>query len=198
MLDRSFFIPKDYTEKVTRDGIDAEVYLIDHEGRKPIAMGFGGKRSKPDFHFIFTSTDSRTLHVDRYFENLESRKAEKAKRQAEKTAFEHTLKEGDILYTSWGYDQTNIDYYQVTKLVGKKSVKIRRVHSGLDHHDGCQSNYVIPLKDDFFEDGGQWDNRGKEMLKRVGEGNSIRIESYCSATPWSGKPNRETDAYSGH
>ena len=27
---------------------------------------------------------------------------------------------GDILYSSWGYDQTNIDYYQVTKRSGRR------------------------------------------------------------------------------
>jgi hypothetical protein len=196
---RDFYIPKDYTEKVTRKGVEAEVFLIDHgTGRKPCAMGFGGKRAKADFYNSYMSVESRALHVKTYLDNLEERAAAKKTRAAEKKAFEHTLKVGDILYTSWGYDQTNIDYYQVTAVVGKKSVKIRQIHSGLDHHDGCSQNYVIPLKDSFFEDCGEYDHRGDEMLKRVGEYNSIRIESYCSATPWGGKPNRETDAYSGH
>ena len=42
------------------------------------------------------------------------------------TAAPHDLKVGDILYSSWGYDQTNIDFYQVTA-VGVHSVKIREI-----------------------------------------------------------------------
>ena len=28
------------------------------------------------------------------------------------------LKVGDVLRSSWGYDQTNVDYYEVVELVG--------------------------------------------------------------------------------
>ena len=39
------------------------------------------------------------------------------------------IKEGDIFYSSWGYDQTNIDYYKVTKLIGKASVELVPIES---------------------------------------------------------------------
>ena len=39
----------------------------------------------------------------------------------------HTLKVDDVLYSSWGYDQTNINFYQVTKLVGKTMVELRAI-----------------------------------------------------------------------
>ena len=31
------------------------------------------------------------------------------------------IKVGDIFYRSWGYEQTNIDYYIVTKKIGKST-----------------------------------------------------------------------------
>ena len=34
------------------------------------------------------------------------------------------IKEGDIFYASWGYEQTNIDFYRVVKKVGKASVML--------------------------------------------------------------------------
>ncbi len=34
------------------------------------------------------------------------------------------LEVGDVLVASWGYEQTNVDYYLVTKLVGKRSVQL--------------------------------------------------------------------------
>jgi len=40
---------------------------------------------------------------------------------------ERNLNEGDILVSSWGWEQTNVDYYVVTRLVGKTSVEINRI-----------------------------------------------------------------------
>lgn len=40
-----------------------------------------------------------------------------------------TIKQGDFFYTSWGYDQTNIDYLIVTKVSPSgKTVKCKMVH----------------------------------------------------------------------
>lgn len=35
---------------------------------------------------------------------------------------------GDIFYASWGYEQTNADFFQVVELVGKASVRVREVY----------------------------------------------------------------------
>jgi len=34
-------------------------------------------------------------------------------------------KVGDLFYTSWGYEQTNIDFYQVTKVISPVTVEVR-------------------------------------------------------------------------
>lgn len=34
---------------------------------------------------------------------------------------------GDIFYCVWGYDQTNVDFFQVIKLCGEQSVRVREV-----------------------------------------------------------------------
>ena len=31
------------------------------------------------------------------------------------------------MYSSWGYDQTNVDFYQVVEIVGLRGVRIRRI-----------------------------------------------------------------------
>ena len=35
---------------------------------------------------------------------------------------------GDIFSTSWGYEQTNVNFFQVIALIGKKSVRVREVN----------------------------------------------------------------------
>ena len=38
------------------------------------------------------------------------------------------VKVGDIFETSWGYDDTNTNFFQVVKLCGEESVRVREVH----------------------------------------------------------------------
>ena len=38
------------------------------------------------------------------------------------------VKIGDLFYCSWGYDQTNNDFFQVIALVGESSVRVREVN----------------------------------------------------------------------
>mgnify|MGYP003662304800 CR=1 FL=1 len=50
------------------------------------------------------------------------------------------LEENDILYSSWGYEQTNINFYKVKRLCGKTQVELVKIEkryadvqeSGLD------------------------------------------------------------------
>lgn len=39
----------------------------------------------------------------------------------------HGVKIGDLFYTSWGWEQTNVDFFQVIGFKGKQSVVIRQV-----------------------------------------------------------------------
>lgn len=38
------------------------------------------------------------------------------------------VKVGDLFYMSWGYEQTNVDFFQVVALVGSSSVRVRNVN----------------------------------------------------------------------
>ena len=53
-------------------------------------------------------------------------KAPKATKKAEKVN-KFGVKVGDVFSMSWGYEQTNVDFYQVTELVGEQSVRIIHV-----------------------------------------------------------------------
>ncbi|MCW7416708.1 hypothetical protein OHC89_26490 [Escherichia coli] len=41
-----------------------------------------------------------------------------------------TIRIGDIFHTHWGYEQTNIEFYQVVSLHGKKTVGLREIARG--------------------------------------------------------------------
>lgn len=117
-------------EEITRDGINAIVYLFERDG-KVCAVGFEGKGEKPKFRYNWGSNaERRSAYINWFFGDVKQRQDKRAARVAERRAnaaafdaSEH-VKVGDIVTNSWGYDQTNIDYYVVVK-VGKKFLTLR-------------------------------------------------------------------------
>ena len=92
-----------------------------------------------------------------------------------------SVKIGDIFYDSWGYDQTNIDFYQVVGLRGKSSVELRAIHS-LHEPDGYMSEKVRPDVGNF--------KLGKGYKTRLIDSNeeSIvrRVREYAPGDVWAG------------
>lgn len=61
-------------------------------------------------------------------------KKEDQKKKSEKTNI-YGVKVGDIFCASWGYEQTNNDFFQVVALVGKQSVRVREVYPEIINRD---------------------------------------------------------------
>jgi len=121
--------------------------------------------------------------------NVKKRLDEKKRERDERAAFQHSLKVGDILSGSWGYDQTNVTFAQVTKLVGSKMVEVRRINSKVVGDKG-QELLVVPAKDSW------WDN--KVYKKKVDQRNGVSLNSSIYLSPWDGKPERKTHPMYGH
>jgi len=97
-----------------------------------------------------------------------------------------TLTAGQILYSSWGHDQTNINFYQVHRATEKTA-------------------WVIPLPTVKTEDGymtgtampGEADETAPVIQRKIHHYSghpSISIEEFESASPWDGKP-KEYSSY---
>ena len=105
------------------------------------------------------------------------------------------VKVGDIFYSSWGYDQTNIDFFEVTALTGA-SVKVRQVASRiLEGLHGPQEK-VVPDKGNYTSG---------EMTKRIqgsaDSGNDrpgFKVNSVAYAFKWDGTPKYQTGYAYGH
>lgn len=81
-------------------------------------------------YYRFATAERREQWVAEVLAQEERSVQAKADREAAKKAarenFVNPYKVGDLFYTSWGYDQTNIDFYECVK-VGPKSVELRKV-----------------------------------------------------------------------
>lgn len=45
------------------------------------------------------------------------------------------VKVGDMFESSWGYDQTNVTFFQVVEVVGSTSVRVREVYPEMESED---------------------------------------------------------------
>jgi len=109
----------------------------------------------------------------------------------------HTLKVGDILYCSWGYDQTQVDYFRVKSILGKRKIKIVGLGTSLES-DGIHDK-ATPSD----EVGNHWtsDSKGgfgNTLMKYASSNNSVKISSFAYAYKWDGQAKYSTDPMGGH
>lgn len=145
-------------------------------------------RSKKSKGYRHATKEQALSYAHEWTANTVRCYAQKIKANQAKKTFVNPLKAGDIVYSSWGYDQTNIDYYQVIESKGM-FVVIREVAKDSRNVGWC-SEMVMPRKGDFV---------GPELRKKVGcycYGSGvepyIRISSCQSAGPWDGTEKNAT------
>lgn len=94
-------------------------------------------------------------------------------------------KPGDLFYTSWGYEQTNIDFYQVVR-VTRCTMVIREI--GNIYPDGYGwTGKTLPARDKFKGDTltvrrdrcGYYQVKGHYMLHKTDETTPRRYSSYA-------------------
>jgi hypothetical protein len=117
-LSREMQIPKGST-KVADKQSDAVAYLYVSGNGKPAALIFFGKSDKPVSRYYWPNEARRDQTVKDAFERRRAFTAHKAGQRATRKAWVNPYKVGDLFRRSWGYDQTNIDWYEVVKVTGK-------------------------------------------------------------------------------
>lgn len=165
-------------EKVFVNELRMYKYAI---GKKLALLAFKGKKRKPIAHYSFATEEHREEFVKKMVGTHLTQVTEKEERRMKRNAFVHSLQVGDILASSWGYEQTNVDFYQVVALKGKKSVALRAIGHEMVAEDGFMQGKVVAKKDEF---------KGKEFTKKVSEGNYVKMSSYEYANKWDGEPKR--------
>ena len=114
---------------------------------------------------------------------------------------------GQILYSSWGYDQTNIDFYQIVRVSDKGTVWILPMSKQSDTV-GWEQYSVLPgavrtehqVREYFGEpnDNGFQDYRNVTVPIKPSRHKwnqsygGVTLSSYSCAWVWDGKPKHET------
>jgi hypothetical protein len=144
---------------------------------RPFIVVFKGTAMKPKENYYYLTEERRQQAIKRVKDDEDLTGRKKKEQKEENKNFEHSLKGGDILYCSWGWEQTNIDFYEVIEVKGKYVIirELAQKHIA----DGDMSGKTTALKGEYI---------GEPILKRVCFGNLIKFNSYQTAKIWDGQP----------
>jgi hypothetical protein len=152
-MKRERFIPSDYS--VIKENADHKIVVYGNT-EKLFAMAFMGTKSSREFHHKFKNTEQMTSYIDNWFDKEVKAKTEIAERKvAKKTAnkeldLNKVLKLGDVVVSTWGWEQTNVDYFQIVEIKGKR-VRLKAICGKVvEGSEGNMCCNVIPDKDNFL------------------------------------------------
>ena len=185
-LTREFYVPSKYEAKIAAKDCDAVAYLYQTGMGDPAAMIFIGKRAKPEWRFRYANEEKRAEAVSRAFKSRRAALDYKAQRKAENKARGRGIEVGHVLVSSWGYDQTNIDWYVVNKLIGSTMAEIQEI-GAMDAGNGNEPWMTGKSVPDTTN------KRGKPFRVKVADG-SCRVSQVAYAHVWDGRP-RSWTAY---
>jgi len=152
------------------------IYTSDKDGRFYLYI-FAGKALRASRGSgWYRMANTRTDAIERFKQSRVGYHAAKLLRhQAAKKP--HTLKVGDVLNTSWGYEQTNVEFYEVVAVSGVM-VTLRQIAASTAE-TGFMRGETIPYPGEFI---------GEPIRRRASASNWVKIHRSASASPWNGKP----------
>ena len=100
------------------------------EGRY-ILLAFSGKRSDADVYKFFNNPETARDYADKWaagkINRLKEQEAQKEKQKSLTKRLKEFVKIDDVFYTSWGYEQTNVDYYKVVGFRGQSTLLLQQI-----------------------------------------------------------------------
>jgi hypothetical protein len=107
----------------------------------------------------------------------------KVEKKLPEIAFIHGVKKGDIFASYTGYEQSNVDYFQVVDLKGTKMVVLKEIASEITGDDGrTMTGFAVAIKDKFLT--------GEAYSRKIGYQNRVKIDKFRRASPWHGNKDR--------
>lgn len=172
-----YFKEDQTVHKYLKQDCNAIVYTFesDYKGSiVPKALGFFGRTIKPTFHYRFKDAQERDEYVEKFFQGIKRRNEIKAERKSKqnglKAEMAEKIKIGTILHGSWGYEQTNPEFYQVIARPTRFKAVIQPIKHetvpGTEDYNACM---VRPIKDAFV---------GSPETKLI-QSNGISFSLFC-------------------
>jgi hypothetical protein len=130
------------------------------------------------FNYRFRSVERMNEYVAEYIANhaaaIAANEARKAARKSAGAEMAAKVAVGDIFVSSWGWEQTNVDFYQVVEKPSANTVIVREIAAAtVEGSEGYMSRNVRAVPNAF---------RSAPIKKRLTNG-GFKISSFQSARP---------------
>lgn len=167
-------------EAVERPDLKVAAYLYtDSHGRRCV-VGYQGRSKKPALHVGSTNPDQTARELERWIRAQEARTAQRLAEREAQRQFVCRWPVGTILYATWGWEQTNVDFYEVVGVRGAKTVVLRRLQSEIaEYGAGAMSGYSTPVPGQYRDDA---------FTARAKSENYAAIDGRKLAHLWDGRP----------
>jgi len=149
-------------------------------------VAYRGTAGKPSLNTYYRTREQAEKAVESFFNGIDDHAAFLERMKADHNK-PNLLKVGDIITNSWGYDQTNVDWYRVTRAT-PSTVWLKPIAAHVE--ETCfMSGPSVPSVDTSDPDPAKWSFRDldePEQMHRA-SGYSCTMK-YGSGSKWDGKP----------
>lgn len=142
---------------------------------------FSGNSSKEYNRFYYHNSEDMEKAISNFKTNCESNEARKIANRKERSEYVPTSKPGDIFVSTWGWEQTNVDFYQLVEVNKKTGVFIEIGSKMVEHGPGWSSMSAHVVADPEVK-------VGDIFRKQILPGEIINLESYKYCHKWDGSP----------
>jgi hypothetical protein len=118
-MKRNYFTEKENSSVESVDG-GTEIIRYEITSRAPfiLCVYVGKAQRKPTHHYCYATSAEREAAVISIKQQLLNHQAQKTLRRSHMKLVVNPVEVGQIFYSSWGYDQTNVMFYRVEEVKG--------------------------------------------------------------------------------
>ena len=153
------------------------------------AAGFSGRKTKPDFHYRYQTPERR----DRQCADWLAEQRARHERQMRADGVAHPFVQGDILFSTYGYEQTNVDFYKVLATTPATLVlrQLASVQTPQDDKHFTDRGTCVAIPDQFARDSQEF--RVRVCKHAYGDDVTFTVNvNRGLAQKWDGTPRRYT------
>lgn len=171
--ERCRFVPEGYVLLAQDEALGIEVF---GDPERNVARGFSGRRNRADFAYRFNNAERMNAYIAEYVAGIVAQRDRVAQRRAERVAANRNaaVNVGDIFQAMWGYDQTNIDYYQVVAVSGQM-MQVREISQMREGNGYADQGVCAPAPNRFVGEA------RRVRIQASGESVYFRVNSFSSA-----------------
>jgi len=154
---------------------------------KPTLMIWKPKALKPYANYRFLTREQADAYLER---QVNQQREVWARREVNKILRKGSEEDrakvqvGSIFHYSWGYDQTNCDFFQVVAMNGRRLTLQEIGQQSVEGSQGFMSESRIAVKDAFLKDSKPF----TKLLQFTNGKPYITMNSYGWCELWDGKP----------